>query len=113
RSTSTYPPQENNKNGEAHEHWSFLSYDRIRQAIVLRQFHTEGFVNQYTTNMPAGASERLVFESEAFENLDGKWRARELYDILGPDEFTETFQLAAPGQEFQTYSKNHFRRVRD
>ena len=30
-----------------HEHWSFFSYDRARKALVLRQFHQEGFVNQY------------------------------------------------------------------
>ena len=31
--------------------------------------------------------------------------------VLGPDEFTETFQLAEPGKPFQTYSKNHFKRA--
>lgn len=112
RSVSTYPPQEKNKKGEVHEHWSIVSYDRLRKALVLRQFHTEGFVNQYAYSTAGGASKQIVFESEAFENLDSKWRAREIYDILGPDEFTETFQLAEPGQDFQTYSKNHFRRAR-
>jgi hypothetical protein len=33
RNVSTYPPQEKNKSGEVHEHWSFLSYDRARQAL--------------------------------------------------------------------------------
>ena len=111
RNVSTYPPQEKNKNGEVHEHWSFLSYDRMRKVHVLRQFHTEGFVNQFIYRTIEGSDKQLVFESEAFENLDSKWRAREVYDILGQDEFTETFQLAEPGKEFQTYSKNHFKRV--
>ena len=44
---STYPPQEKNEKGEVHEHWSFFSLDRARQALVLRQFHQEGFVIQY------------------------------------------------------------------
>jgi hypothetical protein len=109
RNTSTYPPQEKNEKGELHEHWSFLGYDRIRKALVLRQFHAEGFVNQYVRNEAAGS--QIVFEGEAFENLDSNWRAREVYDILGPDEFTETFQLAEPGKPYQTYSKNHFKRV--
>ena len=52
-----------------------------------------------------------MFESEAFDNPDSKWRAREVHDILGPDEFTETFQLAEPGKPYQTYSKNHLKRV--
>src|SRR5687767_14944755 len=28
KNVSTYPPQEKNKAGEVHEHWSFFSYDR-------------------------------------------------------------------------------------
>jgi hypothetical protein len=111
RSTSTYLPQEKNKAGEVHEHWSLLSYDRMRNVLVLRQFHTEGFVNQYTQRPDTSSATQIVFESESLENLDPRWRAREIYDTLGPNEFTETFQLAEPGKEFQTYSKNHFKRA--
>jgi len=111
RNTSTYPPQDKNEKGEVHQHWSFLSYDRIGKALVLRQFHTEGFINQYRHAAAQSTAQHLVFESEAFENLDSKWRAREVYDVLGPDEFTETFQLAEPGKDFQTYSMNRFKRV--
>lgn len=111
RNTSTYPPQEKNAKGEVHQHWSFLSYDKLRKALVLRQFHTEGFVNQYRAGAPSADGKQIVFESEAFENLQGEWRAREIYDVLGPDEFTETFQLAEPGKDFQTYSKNRFKRA--
>lgn len=44
---SEYPPQEKNPKGEVHEDEGFISYDRARQRLVLRQFHVEGFVNQY------------------------------------------------------------------
>lgn len=65
RSTSTYPPQEKNKKGEVHEHLSMFSYDRMRKVLVLRQFHTEGFVNQYTYSGAAGGSTtQIVFESD-------------------------------------------------
>jgi hypothetical protein len=111
RNTSTYPPQEKNAKGETHQHWSFISYDRIRKTLVLRQFHTEGFVNQYRRGTQSADGKQIVFESEAFENLGGQWRAKEIYDVLGPDEFTETFQLAQPGKDFQTYSINRFKRV--
>jgi hypothetical protein len=30
--------------------------------------------------------------------------------VISPDEFVETFELAAPGKQFQVYSRNHFRR---
>lgn len=107
---STYPPQEANRTGEVHEHWSLFSHDKARKVVVLRQFHQEGFVNQYVLNPQASGPGRLVFESESFENFDARWRARETYDFSAPDEFVETFELAAPGQEFEVYSRNHFRR---
>ena len=111
RNTSTYAPQPKNAKGEVHEHWSFISYDRARKALVLRQFHQEGFVNQYVQRLQDSASTKLIFESEALENLDARWRARETYEVLGANEFTETFELAEPGKPFQVYSKNHFKRV--
>lgn len=107
---STYPPQERNPKGEVHEHQGFFSYDKARKTIVLRQFHVEGFVNQYA--LSAGSRpDRLVFESERFENFSNAWRARETYEIIGPDEFTETFELSAPGKPFEVYSQTHFRRA--
>jgi len=112
RNTSTYAPQEKNRKGEVHEHWSFISYDRARKALILRQFHQEGFVNQYVHKLQDGPVRTIVFESESFENLDASWRARETYEVLGPDEFTEAFELSEPGKPFELYSKNHLKRVR-
>lgn len=112
RNVSTYPPQEKNPKGEVHEHWSMLSVDRARRTIVLRQFHVEGFVNQYALNAGLSTPTKLVFDSESFENFSSQWRARETYEILGPDEFVETFELAAPGEPLRVYSRNHFRRAR-
>jgi len=112
KNTSTYPPQERNKKGEVHEHWSFISYDRARKVLVLRQFHVEGFVNQFALDPEKSTATRLVFESERFENFSNKWRARETYEIAGPDDFTETFELAEPDKPFEVYSRNVFKRFR-
>jgi hypothetical protein len=109
--TSTYPPQEKNKAGEVHQHMSIISYDRQRKTLVLRQFHVEGFVNLYALNQTASTPERLVFESEHFENFDNSWKAKETSDIVSPDEFIETFELAAPGKSFEIYSRNHLKRA--
>jgi hypothetical protein len=108
---STYPPQEANKTGEVHEHWGFISDDRKRAVLVMRQFHQEGFVNQYRLSEAGGTAGRIVFDSEGFENFDNQWRARESYEFLSADEFVETFELAGPGRQFKVYSKSHFRRV--
>lgn len=112
RNTSTYAAQEANKAGEVHEHWGFFSYDRTRASLVFRQFHQEGFVNQYVFNSGLSTAQKLVFDSEHFENFDNSWKARETYEVVSPDEFVETFELGAPGAELQVYSRNHFKRVK-
>ncbi len=111
RNVSTYPPQPKNEKGEVHEHWSFFSYDRARRTLVLRQFHPEGFVNQYVLQ-PGAAGGALVFESEALENVPAGWKARESYRAASPDEFVETFEIAADGGTFSVYSQTRFRRNR-
>ena len=109
--TSTYAPNEKNKTGEVHEHLSFFSFDKSRKSIVLRQFHEEGFVNQFTLNVTSVTAKKIVFESERFENFSNDWKARETYEIVGPDEFIETFELAPPGKPFEVYSKTRLRRA--
>lgn len=109
RNVTTYPPQEKNPKGEVHEHWTIFSYDRARKMLVMRQFHQEGFVNQYV--MPAAGAENLfVFESEAFENLPAGWKARERYEVISKDEVIETFEISPPGQPYTTYSRTQLKR---
>jgi hypothetical protein len=112
KNVTTYPPQEKNKTGEVHEHWSFISYDRARETLVLRQFHPEGFVNQYVVNKAESTPKKLVFDSERFENYDNSARARETYDIVSADEFIETFELGDPGKPLESYSRTHFKRAK-
>jgi hypothetical protein len=111
RNKSTYPPQDKNPAGEIHEDLGLVGYDTYRKVFVLRQFHVEGFVNQYILDDLAPDGKRIVFTTESIENIPTGWRARETYEILGPDEFTETFELAAPGKEFEVYTRNHFHRL--
>lgn len=112
RNVSAYTPKQPNTPGEVHEHWSFISFDKVRKRLVLRQFHEEGFINQYVAADETGAPGKLVFESESFENLGGNWRARETYEFSGADAFSEVFELAEPGKEFHVYSKTVFQRVK-
>jgi hypothetical protein len=106
---STYPPQEKNPKGEVHEDIGFYSYDKAARKPMLRQFHIEGFVNQFTLDKVPGDG-LIVFVSTAIENIAPGWRARETYRIVSRDEFIETFALAKPGKDFATYSETHFRR---
>jgi hypothetical protein len=106
---STYKPQEKNPKGEVHEDVGMFSFDTARQRLVLRQFHTEGFVNQYVHD-PAQTG-KLVFATEAIENIPAGWRARETYLARGADEFEEIFELAGPGKDFELYSHARLKRV--
>ena len=107
---SVYAPQEKNPKGETHEDLGFFSFDRSRKQYVFRQFHGEGYVNQYKSESISGDGKVIVFISEGIENIPAGWRARETYKILNENEFTETFELAEPGKEFTIYSENHFQR---
>jgi hypothetical protein len=110
QNVSTYPPQPKNEKGEVHEHWSFISHDKARRTLVLRQFHQEGFVNQFAMG-PVEAGKPIVFDSEALENVRSSWKARETYEVVSPDEFVETFELAMGDQPYQVYSKARFKRA--
>jgi hypothetical protein len=110
RNKSTYPPQEKNPKGERHEDVGFISYDKAARKLILRQFHIEGFVNQFALENASGDGRAIVFTSTAIENIAPGWRARETYRIANDDEFIETFAMAEPGHDFATYSETHFRR---
>ena len=111
RNRSTYPPQEKNAKGETHEDIGIFSFDTNRKQVTLRQFHTEGFVNQYVLD-PSAASGRLVLVTEAIENIPAGWRARETYVLTGTDQLEEIFELAPPGKDFEPYSHSRLTRVR-
>ena len=111
RNTSTYLPQEKNPRGEVHEHVSYISHDRARKQLVLRQFHGERFVIQYVQEGDS-SGRKLAFVSEAMENTPLGWRARESYIVHGPDEFEEVFELAQAGKPFEVYSRTRLTRVR-
>jgi hypothetical protein len=112
RNTSTYPPQDQNKSGEVHQHLGFFSFDKQRKTWVLRQFHQESFVINYVFKFAESTPQKLVFASESFENFDNSWRSRETYEIVSNDEFIETFELAPPGKPFELYSRAHFKRAK-
>ena len=111
RNRSVYPAQEKNPKGERHEDFGIFSWDNARKRIVFRQFHQEGFVNQYVME-PIVKTGMLVFVSEAIENIPGGYRARETYTLISADEIEEVFEIAEPGKDFELYSRARLRRLR-
>lgn len=111
RNRSEYPAQDRNPKGEIHEDEGYISFDRARKQLVSRQFHVEGFVNQYVEGADS-SPRRVVFTSEALENVPAGWRARETYVMYGTDDFEEIFELAESGEAFAVYSRARLTRVK-
>lgn len=112
KNKSTYPPTTENPKGEVHQDHGFISFDKIRKTYVLRQFHKEGFVNQYKIESISPDGKTIVFISESIENIPEGFRAKETYKIINENEFTETFELSEPGKDFELYSKATLKRVK-
>ena len=112
KNKSSWAPTAQNPQSEVHEDLGYISYDKARKTFVLRQFHIEGFVNQYRMESVSEDGKTIVFVSEAIENIAAGWRARETYRIVGPEEFSEAFDLAAPGKDFEPYTKTTLKRVK-
>ncbi|MBN8569281.1 MAG: FABP family protein [Ignavibacteria bacterium] len=105
---STYPPKTENTQGEIHEDVGYMSYDKSRKTFALRQFHTEGFVNEYVLESISTDGKTISFVTESIENLPAGFRARETYQLLNENEFEETFEIAEPGKDFALYTRVKF-----
>lgn len=112
RNKSVWEPKSPGDKLEVHEDFGMYSYDKALKKVVLRQFHVEGFVNEYTLDSVSGDGKVIEFTTVRIENIAPGWRAKEAYLILSPDEFVETFSLAAPGKDFERYSETHLKRVK-
>ena len=110
KNETSFEPQGKNLEGEIHEDFGFFSFDQIRRKHIFRQFHVEGFVNQYVLESMGDDNKTFIFVSEQIENIPLGWKARLSYKILNENEFQQTFDLQAPGKEFECYSKGILKR---
>jgi hypothetical protein len=109
KNKTIYPVSKEQPKGYVHEDVGYISYDKTRKTFVFRQFHGEGFVNQYTLDSLSADKKTLVFLSEAIENIPQGWRAREAY-ILQDNQLIEIFTLAEPNKDFEPYTKATLKR---
>jgi hypothetical protein len=97
---------------EIHEDFSYLSYDTRQKKIVWRQFHSEGFVHEYTLDSVSADGRSLEFLSVRIENIPPGFRAKESYRMLSADEVESTFWLAEPSKDFEVYTEAHLKRMK-
>ena len=113
RNKAVFEPQKANPKGEVHEDWGIISYDRTRKKYVFRQFHVEGFVNQYVLDAVSEDGKTFTFVTESIENIPPGWRARVTYTFSDDNLLSVVFDLAAPGKELKQCAKNHLKRKKD
>jgi len=111
KNKSTYEVQEKNPEGEIHDNWDIISYDKVKAKYVIRQFHAEDITNTFSLDTIKASQGILEFESESIENFKDGWKAKEVYKIISENEFTEIFYLAPPGKQYSEYIRNTFKRI--
>lgn len=102
---SHFAPTDKNPKGEHHIDVGFISYDKSRKKIIIRQFNNEGYINQYLLNDSISNDSLLVFETEEIENFvpNGKaqWTIKKL-----PNNQVETIFDVSFGKEFTCLGTN-------
>jgi hypothetical protein len=112
RDKSVFESKPGAEEPKVREDFGFFSYDTNLKKIVWRQFHSEGFVNEYILESVSADGKSFEFVTVRIENLAPGWRAKKSYRVLSADEMEETFSLAPPGKDFDVYTVGHFRRVK-
>ena len=107
---SRFKPQEKNPEGETHQDLNVFSKDNIKNLFVLRQFTSKGYVNTFVLDTLNSENRKLIFITETSEESSKGLRTRLTYRIISKDEFTEIFELASPGKDFEIWLRNFWRR---
>ena len=112
RDQSVYQPKSPTDKWTTRGDFGFFSYDASQKKILWRQFHSEGFVNEYTLDSISADGKSFEFVMVRIENLAPGWRAKKSYRVISADEIEETFSLAPPGKEFDVFTVAHLKRVK-
>jgi len=112
RDHSVYEAKSSTDAPKVREDFGYFSYDKFLKTIVWRQFHSEGFVNEYRLESVSPDDKSFEFVTVRIENLPPGWRAKKSYRVLSDDEIVETFSLAPPEKDFDVYTVAHLKRVK-
>ncbi len=91
---------------DRHEDWEIYSFDSTRKKVVLRQFVSEGFVNQYVLERLENDGRTLVFVSEACESAPAGFRTRQTLTFEDDNRISQQLELSPAGKPFSRCSMN-------
>lgn len=106
KNESWFEPNSNNPEGEHHIDRGFISYDKAREVVVIRQFHIEGYVIQYTLVDSLANYTTLVFESEYIENFVPGGKARWTLKKISDNQIETIFDVAFPNSDYSCMGVN-------
>ncbi|WP_346858726.1 hypothetical protein [uncultured Draconibacterium sp.] len=107
---SEFKPTAKNPKGEIHEDLGIISFDSERKVIVFRQYHGEGFFNEYLLNDSISNESSLIFETERIENFVPGGKARFTINIKSDSEIETLFDVGFPGKEMACFGKNSLKK---
>jgi hypothetical protein len=103
---SHFKPTEKKPKGEHHIDNGFISFDKIRNTIIYRQFNNEGYVNQYILNDTLSNETTLIFETETIENFMPGGKARFTIKKISTTELETIFDVSFPNKEYSCFGTN-------
>jgi len=105
RNESKFEPTEQNPEGEHHIDKGFISFDKSRNSIIIRQFNNEGYYNQYVLNDSISNENLLIFETELIENFVPNGKAKWTIKKINENEIETIFDVSF-GNEFSCFGTN-------
>lgn len=108
---SQFVPTASKPEGEHHVDKGFISFDKIRNTFVFRQFNNEGYVNQYLLVDSLSTDNKLVFETENIENFMPGGKARWTVVKISDEEIETIFDVLFPGKEYSCFGTNMMRKT--
>lgn len=110
RSMANFPPQPLQPDGAVLNSASFLLYDKVQHVLVFRQLHHERFNGTFVLSKALSRPAKLVFESVRLDSASAAWKARDTFEVISPDEYVETFEVAEGDKPFAIQSRILFKR---
>lgn len=109
---SRFAPTTAKPQGEHHQDWGMISFDKNRKTWVYRQFNNEGYVNQYALNDSLTNDSTFVFSSKNIENFPAGGRAQWTIRKISGNEIVTIFEVSFPGKNFMCLGTNRLKKIK-
>ncbi|MFV0590064.1 MAG: hypothetical protein ACK5M7_01650 [Draconibacterium sp.] len=107
---SEFAPTAQNPKGEIHDDFGVVSFNKDRGIVIFRQYHSEGFFNEYVLNESESNDSTLIFETERIENFVPGGRARFTIKFIADNEIETVFEVGFPGKELVCFGTNRMKK---